>query len=224
MTHSFQQHRNLAPRYIAVEGPIRAGKSTLAALLAQHLGAQCIADPEGNPFLPRFYRGEEDTAFATQMWFLMARHKQLSTLAPPQEPALLIADYIFPKDKIFASLNLSDTELAIYNRHYQQFSRHVAMPDLVIYLQTSPRTLKTRLRRKGAPDEREISDSYLEQVSRAYDHFFFHYTASDLLVVNTDDIDFVKNNHDRQLLFRRLSQPVRGTQYFLPLGMRAKSA
>ncbi|HEX4020747.1 MAG TPA: deoxynucleoside kinase [Acidobacteriaceae bacterium] len=219
MTNLLQQHR-----YIAIEGPIRAGKSTLARLLAQHLDAQCMAEPEGNPFLQRFYRGEKDTAFATQMWFLHARHQQLQALAPHHAPTPVVADYIFAKDKIFASLNLSDTELAIYNRYYQQFSRHVGMPDLVIYLQASPRTLKTRMRRKGAVGEREISDTYLEQIARAYDHFFFHYTASDLLVVNTDDIDFVKNHHDLQLLLRRLSQPVRGTQYFLPLGTRAKSA
>lgn len=210
--------------YIAIEGPIRAGKSSLACLLAQQRNAQYLAEPEGNPFLQRFYRGENDTAFATQMWFLQQRHRQLRDLVPEESPVPVIADYIFAKDKIFASLNLSDTELAIYNRHYQQYSRDVPAPDLVIYLQASPRTLKTRLRRKGAAGEREISDSYLEQVARAYDHFFFHYTASDLLVVNTDEIDFVRNDDDLQLLLRRISQPVRGTQYFLPLGTRAKSA
>jgi len=219
MIQSWQQ-----PRYIAIEGPIRAGKSSLAALLAHHLGAQRIAEPEDNPFLDHFYHGEAGAAFATQMWFLHARQKQLSTLALPPAPTPLVADYIFEKDKIFASLNLSDAELATYNRYYQPSARQAVTPDLVIYLQASPRTLKARLRRKGLRVERRIADSYLEQVARAYEHYFFHYTASDLLVVNTDELDFVKNSYDLQLLLRRLREPVRGTQYFSPLALHAASA
>ncbi len=210
------------PRSIAIEGPIRAGKSTLATLLAQEIGATCVVEPRQNPFLPRFYRGEKSAAFPAQMWFLMSRYEQLCAAAERDaktgKSAPMVADYIFEKDKLFACLNLSDDELALYERQYQYFRDQLPTPDLVIYLQASPRVLRTRLERKGLPDERTISGRYLEQVVQAYEHFFFHYTASDLLVVNTDDIDFVHNNRDLQILLRRLKEPVHGTQYFLPLG------
>ncbi len=210
------------PRSIAIEGPIRAGKSTLATLLAQEIGATRVVEPRQNPFLPQFYRGEKSAAFPAQMWFLMSRYEQLCAAAERDaktgKSAPIVADYIFEKDKLFACLNLSDDELALYERQYQYFRDQLPTPDLVIYLQASPKVLRTRLERKGLPDERTISGRYLEQVVQAYEHFFFHYTASDLLVVNTDDIDFVHNNRDLQILLRRLKEPVHGTQYFLPLG------
>jgi deoxyadenosine/deoxycytidine kinase len=204
------------PRFIAVEGPIRAGKSSLARVLSETLHARRLVEPEDNPFLDRFYRGEPGLAFATQMWFLMERYEQQRELEDFSTP--IVADYLFEKDKIFAYINLSDAELDLYNRCYQMFRAEVPTPELVIYLQASPEALKQRIRRKGVPGERAISDKYIEQVAVAYEHFFFHYTASDLLVVNTSDIDFVNNNRDLQLLLKRLAEPVRGTQYFLPLG------
>jgi deoxyguanosine kinase len=203
-----------APRYIAIEGPIRAGKSTLAAILAERLDARRIAEPEDNPFLARFYRGEPGAAFAAQMDFLIKRHEQLSTV--PEETSV-VADYIFDKDKIFACVNLSDSELSIYNRYYDRFRKELRTPDLVIYLQASPEALKTRLRRKNAPGEQEISDAYIEEIIHAYDHYFFHYSASDLLVVNTSEIDFVERTGDLNELLNRLGEPVKGSQYFLPL-------
>jgi deoxyguanosine kinase len=210
------------PRFIAIEGPIRAGKSTLAALLAQEIGAIRIIEPQQNPFLSPFYRGERSAAFPAQMWFLMSRYEQLCAAAErdakTRKSAPMVADYIFEKDKLFACLNLSDDELALYERQFQYFRDQLPTPDLVIYLQTSPKVLRTRLARKGVPEEQAISGRYLEQVAEAYEHYFFHYTASDLLIVNTDDIDFVHNNEDLQTLLRRLKEPVHGTQYFLPLG------
>jgi deoxyguanosine kinase len=203
------------PRFIAVEGPLRVGKSTLAAILADTLHARRVAEPENNPFLDRFYQAESGMGFATQLWFLMERFEQMLALRDIDVP--VVSDYLFEKDKIFAYLNLTDAELALYNRYYQMFREQVLAPDLVIYLQASPDVLKQRLKRKGIPGERAISDGYIGQVVEAYEHFFFHYTASDLLVVNTSDIDFVHNNHDLQTLLKRLSEPIKGTQYFLPL-------
>ena len=203
------------PRFIAVEGPLRVGKSTLAAILADTLHARRLAEPENNPFLDRFYQAESGMAFATQLWFLIERYQQMQALRDTDIP--VVSDYLFEKDKLFAYLNLTDAELDLYNRYYQMFREQVPAPDLVIYLQASPEVLKQRLKRKAIPGERAISDSYIEQVAQAYEHFFFHYTASDLLVVNTSDIDFVHNNHDLQTLLKRLSEPIKGTQYFLPM-------
>ena len=129
-----------------------------------------------------------------------------------------VADYIFEKDKLFACLNLGDAELEVYNRYYELFRQNVPTPDLVIYLQATPEVLKKRLKKKNAPGEKAISDDYLEEVIKAYEHFFFHYTSSDLLIVNTSEIDFVERSEDLQALLRRVSEPIRGTQYFLPLG------
>jgi deoxyguanosine kinase len=207
------------PRYIAVEGPIRVGKSTLCQVIAETLHAQRISEPDGNPFLKPFYEGEGGAAFQAQFAFLIARYEQLAALDVKRNPnRTFVADYIFEKDKLFACLNLSDQELDVYSRYYDLFRQNVPAPDLVIYLQASPEVLKKRLKKKNAPSEKAISDDYLEEVIKAYEHFFFHYTSSDLLIVNTSEIDFVERSEDLQALLRRVSEPIRGTQYFLPLG------
>jgi deoxyguanosine kinase len=207
------------PRYIAVEGPIRVGKSTLANIIADRLNAQRVIEPEDNPFLASFYDAERGAAFQAQFAFMIRRFEQLQRLEiSPGSQKLVVADYIFEKDKIFAYINLTDQELEIYNRYYHYFRDQLPVPDLVIYLQASPDVLKKRLRRKGAQSEISVSDDYIEEVVKAYEHFFFHYTSSDLLVVNTNDIDFVERHTDLQELLRRVSEPIRGTQYFLPLG------
>ena len=207
------------PRYIALEGPIRVGKNTLANVIADRLNAQRVLEPEDNPFLRAFYEGQRGAAFQAQFAFLVRRFEQLRDLeVGPKSHKTVVADYIFEKDKIFAYINLSDAELEVYNRYYQHFRQQLPVPDLVIYLQASPEVLKKRLRKKNTPGESAISDDYLEEVVKAYEHFFFHYTSSDLLVVNTNDIDFVERHSDLQELLRRVSEPIRGTQYFLPLG------
>jgi len=206
------------PRYIAVEGPIRVGKSTLANIIADRLSAQRVIEPENNPFLQAFYDGQRGAGFQAQFAFLIRRFEQLHRLeVGAKSQKTVVADYIFEKDKIFAYINLSDAELEIYNRYYQCFREQVPTPDLVIYLQASPDVLKKRLRKKNAPAEGGVSDDYIEEVVKAYEHFFFHYSSSDLLVVNTNDIDFVEHHSDLQELLRRVSEPIRGTQYFLPL-------
>lgn len=207
------------PRYIAIEGPIRVGKSTLANIIADRLNAQRVIEPEDNAFLSPFYEGERGAAFQAQFAFMIRRFEQLQRLeVGAGSQKLVVADYIFEKDKIFACINLSDSELDIYNRYYQHFRNQLPVPDLVVYLQASPEVLKKRLRKKGSHSEASVSDDYIEEVVRAYEHFFFHYTSSDLLVVNTNDIDFVERHTDLQELLRRVSEPIRGTQYFLPLG------
>ena len=207
------------PRYIAVEGPIRVGKSTLAKILCERLNAQRVIEPEQNPFLGAFYEGERGAGFQAQMTFLIRRFEQLRALdVGPQSHKTVVADYIFEKDKLFACLNLNDAELESYNRYYNFFREQVPTPDLVIYLQASPEVLKKRLKKKNAANERGVSDEYLEEVAKAYEHFFFHYTSSDLLVVNTTEIDFVDRNEDLQELLRKVTEPIKGTQYFLPLG------
>jgi len=207
------------PRYIAIEGPIRVGKTTLANIIAERLHAQRVIEPEDNAFLRSFYDGERGAAFQTQFSFLVERYEQLRALeAGPHSNKTIIADYIFEKDKIFACVNLSDAELAVYNRYFDIFREQVPTPDLVIYLQATPEVLKKRLRKKKAASETAIHEDYIGEVVKAYEHFFFHYSASDLLVINTSDIDFVERHEDLQQLLRRLTEPIKGTQYFLPLG------
>jgi deoxyguanosine kinase len=206
------------PRYIAIEGPIRVGKTTLANIIAERLHAQRVLEPEDNAFLRAFYDGERGAAFQTQFSFLVERYEQLRALeAGPNSHKTIIADYIFEKDKIFE-------ELAVYNRYYEIFRDQVPTPDLVIYLQATPEVLKRRLRKKKAASESAIHEDYIGEVVKAYEHFFFHYTASDLLVINTSDIDFVERHEDLQQLLRRLTEPIKGTQYFLPLGAESASA
>lgn len=207
------------PRYIAIEGPIRVGKSTLANIISDRLNAQRVIEPEDNAFLGSFYEGERGAAFQTQFAFMIRRFEQLQKLeVGGTSQKLIVADYIFEKDKIFACINLTDHELDIYNRYYHHFREQLPVPDLVIYLQASPEVLKKRLRKKGSHSEISVSDDYIEEVVKAYEHFFFHYTSSDLLVVNTNEIDFVERHTDLQELLRRVREPIRGTQYFLPLG------
>jgi deoxyadenosine/deoxycytidine kinase len=207
------------PRYIAVEGPIRVGKSTLARILAERLNAQRVMEPDENPFLPAFYRGEQGAAFQTQFSFLIQRFEQLRSLdLGAASQRTVVSDFIFEKDKLFACLNLTDLELETYNRYYNFFRDQLPTPDLVIYLQASTDVLKKRLKKKNAPGEKAINEDYLHEVVKAYEHFFFHYTSSDLLIINTSEIDFVDRNEDLQELLRKVSEPIKGTQYFLALG------
>ncbi|MBI4164629.1 MAG: deoxynucleoside kinase [Acidobacteria bacterium] len=208
-----------SPQFIAIEGPIRVGKTSLADILAAKLGATRLCDFEDNPFLDGFYKDQPGSAFKVQMYFLLRRYQQLMSLdLAGNRHQTVVGDYLFEKDKIFAYMNLGDAELGLYNAYFELFDEQVPLPDLVIYLQANAETLRRRIARRNLPREREISDEYLEEVIKAYEHFFFHYKKSNLLVVNTSEIDFVGRNEDREELLRRLRQPVQGTQYYLPLG------
>jgi deoxyguanosine kinase len=207
-----------APRHIVVEGPIRVGKSTLAKALAEQLHARRIFDCEDNPFLADFYNEKPGAAFRAQMYFLHERHRRLAEIHPQDEAAPVVSDFLFEKDKIFAYVNLDNEELKLYEKYFDMLAPALAAPDLVIYLHAKPEVLRKRVSKKGDPAEKQISPEYLEAVANAYGHFFFRYSASNLLVVDTTEIDFVERNRDLQELLRRLRQPVKGTQYFLPLG------
>jgi deoxyadenosine/deoxycytidine kinase len=207
-----------SPRYIVIEGPIRVGKSTLARVLAEQMHARRIFDCEENPFLAEFYNEKPGAAFGAQMYFLYERHRRLLEAHLEDSAVPVVSDFLFERDKIFAYINLDNEELKLYERYFDMLAPSVPAPDLVIYLQAKPNVLLKRVTKKGDPSETEISPDYLEAVSNAYEHFFFRYSASNLLVVDTSDIDFVERNHDLQELLRRLRQPVKGTQYFLPLG------
>ena len=207
-----------SPRYIVVEGPIRVGKSTLAKEVAAQLHARRIFDAEDNPFLADFYNENPGAAFSAQMYFLYERHRRLMEARLEEGAAPVVSDFLFEKDKIFAYLNLDNEELKLYDRYFEMLAPSIPQPDLVIYLQAKPEVLRKRVSKKADPAETEISLEYLEAVANAYEHFFFRYSGSNLLVVDTSEIDFVARSADLQELLRRLRQPVKGTQYFLPLG------
>ena len=207
-----------SPRHIVIEGPIRVGKSTLARELAQQMHARRIFDVEDNPFLADFYDEKPGAAFSAQMYFLYERHRRLIDARPEDDAAAIVSDFLFEKDRIFAYLNLDNEELKLYDRYFEMLAPSIPPPDLVIYLQAKPEVLRKRVTKKGDPVETQISPEYVEAVANAYEHFFFRYSSSNLLVVDTSEIDFVARNQDLQELLRRLRQPVKGTQYFLPLG------
>lgn len=206
------------PRFIVIEGPLRVGKSALARILAERLHARRIDDCDDNPFLEDFYGEKPGAAFRAQMYFLLERQRRLREALAVESPGPLLSDFLMEKDRIFANLNLDDNELKLYERYYEALAAGLRAPDLVIYLQAKPEVLRARIAKKGARGETRIADEYIEEVARAYEHFFFRYSASDLLVINTSEIDFVERSADLQQLLRRLQDPVKGTQYFLPLG------
>jgi deoxyguanosine kinase len=212
------QRASKPPRFIVIEGPLRVGKTTLARILAERLHARRIYDCEDNPFLADFYSEKAGAAFRAQMYFLMERQKRLRDALADQVPGPVISDFLMEKDRIFANLNLDDEELKLYERYYEAVTQDLPAPDLVIYLQAKPEVLRARIAKKKATEENQISPEYVEEVAKAYEHFFFRYAAADLLVIDTSEIDFVERSEDLQQLLSRLQEPVKGTQYFLPLG------
>ena len=210
------------PRYIVVEGPIGVGKTSLVDLLSERLGGRKLLEvADDNPFLPNFYKDPRRYAFQTQLWFLLNRFRQQQELGQfDLFRQTLLTDYLFAKDKIFAYLTLEDHELALYERVHTLLQVQVPTPDLVIFLQASTETLLQRIAIRGKAYEREMDRKYLEDLNAAYTHFFFHYTASPLLVVNTSDIDFVKRREDLEDLVKKIGETRAGMHYYVPLGSR----
>jgi deoxyadenosine/deoxycytidine kinase len=184
-------------RHIAVEGPIGVGKTSLVELLADRFEGVMVLEDITNPFLPSFYEGRAGAAFQVQIYFLLSRFQQQREIAQMNLfQRLVLADYTFPKDRIFAYLNLDDTDLRVYEKLYPVLEQEVAKPDLVIYMQASVEVLLERINKRARDFERTIQPEYLERLSEAYSYYFFHYRETPLLVVNTDEIDFVNNPSD----------------------------
>ena len=192
------------PRTIAVEGPIGAGKSSLAELLAADLGARLVCEKPGeNPFLASFYKDPKRFALSTQLFFLLQRYGQQSEFlqAGLFEQGGVVSDYLFAKDRLFATLTLSPEELTLYDRVYQSLRPRVATPDLVVYLQARTEVLLARIDKRGRPEEKTLRPDYLREVARAYADFFFNYSDGPLLIIDASEIDFVNNSEDRAALF-----------------------
>lgn len=206
-------------RYIVIEGVIGAGKTSLSRLLSERLQARLVLEEvEENPFLKDFYRDRERFAFQTQMHFLFSRYQQQRSLRQLELfSERLVSDYLFQKDRIFASLNLSDRELALYERLVGWLELEVMKPDVVVYLQANPEILLERITRRGRPYEKDMEREYLRQLNEAYNHFFFHYVEAPLLVVNTNGIDFVNNPDDFADLEKRIVSHRQGTVYYAPI-------
>jgi deoxyadenosine/deoxycytidine kinase len=207
-------------QYIAIEGPIGVGKSSLAERLATRLDATAVLEEQENPFLDDFYEGRPGAALQTQLFYLLNRHRQ--QLAVRQADLFVqatVCDYLFDKDKIFAYLNLDDNELFIYQRLFDLLAKDVAAPDLVIYLQAPTDVLIERRRRRPADPGRTAADpgeAYLRELNEAYQHFFFHYTATPLLVVETSQIDLEGSDEALDNLIRQIRTMNRGTRYYVP--------
>jgi deoxyadenosine/deoxycytidine kinase len=205
-------------RLIVIEGAIGVGKTTLAQLLAQALKADLLLEKaEENPFLPQFYQDPEKWAFQTQLFFLLSRARQLEELVQQSLYAdTTITDYFFPKDRIFAYMNLREEELVLYEQIYKILNPHIPKPDLVIFLQAHTEALLDRIQQRGRSYEKEIRPEYLRNLNDAYNRFFFHYDESPLLVVETSDIDFVQNQADLTDLVTQVKQMRRGKEYYHP--------
>lgn len=202
--------------YVAIEGPIGVGKTSLASLLAERLGARLVREEfEENPFLPDFYKDPDRYAFQTQLFFLLQRYQQQQDLRQVDMfHNLLITDYMFIKDRLFASLNLSDKEMDLYDSVANMLERNVINPDLVIYLQADTATLMENITRRGRDFERDMSPEYLDALNQVYNEFFFRYQDTPLVIINTNNIDFVNNPKDLDEVIEVIRQPVSGTKFF----------
>ena len=205
--------------YIAIEGPIGVGKTSLAELLSKELGARLVLeDFEDNPFLPDFYNDPERFGFQTQLFFLLQRYRQQQDLRQVDMfQKLLITDYMFVKDRLFASLNLDDKEMHLYDTVASLLERNIIRPDLVIYLQADTDVLMKNIAKRGRNMERNVTWEYIDALNQVYTEYFFRYQDTPLVIINTDNIDFVENEQDLKEVIDYIRQPVSGTKFFNPV-------
>ena len=206
-------------RYIAIEGPVALGKSVVADRLGARLDATVVLDETENPFLADFYGGRAGAGFQAQLFYTLSRHRQQTQLRQSDLfSQLTVCDYLFDRDKIYAYLNLDDNELFIYQRLYELLAQDVAVPDLVIYLQTPTDVLRKRLRERerSDPEFPHLNDEYLRELNEAYNHFFFHYSSTPLLVVETSEVDLAWGDEAVADLERQVRSMGKGTRYYVP--------
>ena len=209
----------LPARHIAIEGPIGVGKTSLVDRLAARFEGVKLLEDVQNPFLDPFYKGRGGAAFQVQIFFLLSRHQQHLEIAQRELfTRLVVADYTMAKDRIFARLNLNDEEFTLYDRLYQLLTPRLPRPDLVIYLEGAVETCMKRIKLRAREFERSMDPDYLRRLKDAYNAFFYRYHETPLLVVNTDEIDFVKNSDDFENLVQQISRLRKGTQVYVPLG------
>ncbi|MGC9364484.1 MAG: deoxynucleoside kinase [Fidelibacterota bacterium] len=204
--------------YIAIEGVIGAGKTSFARILAERMSARLVLEKfEENPFLEDFYVDPERYAFQTQLYFLLSRYRQQMELKQVDLFSnLLVSDYMFDKDKLFAHLNLNEKEFVLYNLIAQLLEKEIPKPDLVVFLQASTDRLMQNIKQRGRSYERDISHEYIESLNQIYNEYFYRYKDSPLLIINTNDIDFVHNENDLNELLSLLKKPITGTIYYHP--------
>lgn len=220
-----ENRKSLNANFICIEGVIGAGKTSLCYLLAEKFNARTILEePEENPFLEKFYTDRRMFAFQTQLWFLVSRYKQLSMMVAQQDlfHQVTISDYMFAKDKIFANINLEEDELGLYNQIARVMESSIAQPDLVVYLQASTDVLLKRIEKRGRSYEFNMDREYIDLLNHAYNHFFFHYSSTPLLIINTNDIDFVNCQNDFEELVDQIIRARNGTSYYQPMGSKDK--
>jgi deoxyguanosine kinase len=204
-------------RHVAVDGPIGVGKTSLVEMLARRFHGTKVLEDVDNPFLPDFYKKKKGAAFQTQLFFVLSRYQQQQEIAQIDLfTNLVVADYHFPKDKIFACLNLDDSELLIYDKLYTLLSESVRKPDLVIYLQGTLETCLKRIKKKTRALEKQVTPEYLAQLIEAYNYYFYHYEETPLLVVDTNEIDFVNRPGDFEDLVGQIQRTRKGVQYYVP--------
>ena len=207
--------------YIAVDGPIGVGKTTLVELLAKRFDGVKILEDVTNPFLPAFYEDRPGAAFQTELYFLLSRYKQQQDIAQRNLfDRLLVADYTFPKNRIFAYLNLSDDELMLFDKLYTLLEPNLSVPDLVIYLVADLETCMGRINKRQRDFERSMSRDYMTELLDAYNHYYHYYNRSPVLVIDTRNLNFHERPDDFEDLVQRISVPIKGTQYYVARGAR----